>query len=170
MLSQRLEGLEAAGLLVRRRLPAPAATPVYELTQWGREAQPIICALGRWAARSPEHDPTLPLSATSLMLSFKTMFDASRAAGARATIGFRIGAEELRVSIKGGRLDAARGSPDGADLCFTGAATDIAACVYGGASLDAMEAAGTVRIEGDRDLAARFITWFPLPEKFVTPG
>src|SRR6187455_2025237 len=79
VLTQRLEGLEAAGLLVRRRLPPPASAQVYELTPWGYEAEPIVQSLGKWAARSPAHDPTLPISATSIMLSFRTMFDPARA-------------------------------------------------------------------------------------------
>ena len=87
VLTQRLEGLEAAGLLVRRRLPPPASAQVYELTQWGYEAEPIVQVLGRWAARSPDHDPTLPLSPVSLMLSFRTMFEAERAKGMEARIG-----------------------------------------------------------------------------------
>ncbi len=53
VLTQRLEGLEAAGVLRRRRLAPPAAAQVYELTEWGRESEPIFQALGRWAARSP---------------------------------------------------------------------------------------------------------------------
>src|SRR3954468_14737795 len=48
VLSQRLEGLEAAGVLRRRRLPRPAAVRVYELTDWGYESEPILQALGRW--------------------------------------------------------------------------------------------------------------------------
>src|SRR3712207_2524226 len=41
VLTQRLEGLEAAGLLVRRRLAPPASAQVYELTPWGYEAEQI---------------------------------------------------------------------------------------------------------------------------------
>src|SRR3712207_5989518 len=95
VLTQRLEGLEATGVLVRRRLPPPAATQVYELTDWGYESEPIFQALGRWAARSPAHDPTLPFSTVSLMLSLRTMLDATRAEGIDARIGFRIGDETL---------------------------------------------------------------------------
>src|SRR4249919_2386031 len=60
VLTQRLEGLEQSGLVARRRLPPPAAAQVYELTEWGYESEPIFQALGRWASRSPLHDPTLP--------------------------------------------------------------------------------------------------------------
>ena len=71
VLTQRLEGLEATGVLKRSRLPPPASVQVYELTPWGYEAGPIFQAMGRWAVKSPTHDPTRPFSAVSLMLSFR---------------------------------------------------------------------------------------------------
>ncbi|MGJ0511556.1 winged helix-turn-helix transcriptional regulator [Methylocystis sp.] len=165
VLTQRLERLEEIGALRRRKLPPPAASHVYELTPWGYEIEPALGVLGRWAARSPRHDPTLPLSAASLMLSFKTMFDASRAKGLNARIGFRIGDETFLVHIHGGACDAARQSLDGADVIFAGPATAIAAAVYGGAPLGALEAKKALAIEGDRALAERFTGLFPLPPK-----
>src|SRR3954447_10872774 len=103
VLTQRLEGLEEVGVVVRRRLPPPASAQVYELTPWGYESEPIFEALGRWAARSPLHDPSLPLSATSLFLSFRTMIDPGRAAGLTTRIGFRIGGEGFVAELDGGR-------------------------------------------------------------------
>ena len=81
VLTQRLAGLEEAGIVTRKRLPAPANVQVYALTPWGQEAGPIFQVLGRWAARSPRHDPMRPFSPVSLMLSMRTMID--MAAGAR---------------------------------------------------------------------------------------
>ena len=169
VLTQRLEDLEAAGVLVRRRLPPPAASQVYELTEWGYESEPIFQALGRWAARSPSHDPTLPFSAASLMLSLRTMFDPARAKGFAAQIGFRLGDEALLCRIARGRLEVARGAPDDADAIFAGAPPVIAGAIYGGEPLDELEAAGALRIEGDRGVAARFTTLFPLPPKAQRP-
>ncbi|MGE5721844.1 MAG: winged helix-turn-helix transcriptional regulator [Sphingomonadales bacterium] len=165
VLTQRLEGLEAVGVLVRRRLPPPASTHVYELTPWGYESEPIFQVLGRWAARSPSHDPSLPLSAVSLLLSFRTMFDPERAGGLRARIGFGIGRERFVVRIADGRIEAERGEPEDADLVFNGTPPAIAAAVYGGVPLETLEANGALRIAGDRALAARFVTLFPLPPK-----
>src|SRR3954464_6280844 len=99
VLTQRLEGRGAAGALPRRKLPPPASAQVYELTPWGYESEPIFQALGRWAARSPEHDPSLPLSAVSLFLSFRTMLDRERSRGLRARVGFHIRAETFLASI-----------------------------------------------------------------------
>jgi hypothetical protein len=60
---------------------------------------------------------------------------------------------------------AERRDPEGADLVFTGAPPAVAAAVYGRVPLEALEADGALAIEGDRDLAARFVTWFVLPPK-----
>ena len=165
VLTQRLEGLEAAGVLVRRRLPPPVSAQVYELTPWGYEAEPIFQVLGRWAARSPTHDPSLPLSSTSLFLSFRTMIDPTRAQGVDATIGFRLGDESFGLRLKDGTVEVTRGEPEGADLMFTGPATAIAGVVYGGVAMAEMESSGALRVEGDRRLAEKFVTLFPLPPK-----
>ncbi len=165
VLTQRLAGLEAAGVLVRRKLPPPAPAQVYELTAWGYESEPIFQTLGRWAARSPDHDPSLPLSSVSLFLSFRTMLDPRRARGLRARIGFRIGAETFLARLADGRIEAARAPLDGADVVFIGTATAIAAAVYGGQPLRALAAAGALSLEGDRALAERFVGLFPLPAK-----
>jgi DNA-binding HxlR family transcriptional regulator len=170
VLTQRLEGLEAAGVLLRRRLPPPAAAWVYELTPWGRESEPIFQALGRWAARSPTHDPTLPFSAASLLLSLRTMLDPARAAGIEARIGFRLGDETLLAHLADGRIEIAAGPLDGADLVFTGKPPVIAGAIYGGQPLAALEAQGALHIEGDRVLAGRFLALFPLPPKAERPG
>lgn len=164
-LTQRLEGLEASGLVVRRRLPPPANAQVYELTQWGYEAEPIVQMMGRWATRSPLHDPTMPLSATSLMLSFRTMGDRRRMEGIDARIGFRIGVETFLMRIAPDSVSVERGPVDRVDLLFAGPAEAIAGAVYGGVPLEALEAEGALRVEGDRALATRFTTLFPLPPK-----
>ena len=170
VLTQRLEGLEAAGVLVRRKLPPPASAQVYELTPWGYESEPIFQSLGRWAARSPQHDPTLPLSAVSLFLSFRTMLDAERARGLVARIGFRIAAETFLARLARGRIEVERGPLENVDVVLAGAAPAIAAAVYGGQPLAALERAGMLAVDGDRALAERFVTLFPLPPKVETAG
>jgi DNA-binding HxlR family transcriptional regulator len=159
VLTQRLEGLEAAGILLRRRLPPPASAQVYELTEWGQEAEPIFRALGRWAARSPSHDPTLPFSAASLLLSLRTMLDAERARGISARFGLRLGAETFAGTLAEGRITLVRGTPAEADFILEGPPPLVAAAIYGGQGLAVLD------VTGDRALAERFLTLFPLPEK-----
>jgi len=164
VLTQRLTELEAKGLVRRVTLPPPANVQVYEATEWGLEAEPLIQSLGRWAARSPRHDPTLPLSGVSLMLSFKTMIDAKRARKIDARIGFRFGHDTYVARIKKGAIKIARAPIKDCDLLFEGAPTALAAVVYGGQPLDLIE------VTGDQGLAERFVTLFPLPEKVAVPA
>lgn len=159
VLTQRLTELEERGLVRRKKLPPPAASQVYEATEWGLEAEPIVQVLGRWAARSPLHDPTMPISATSIMLSLKTMADEKRAKGFEARIGFRLGDETFVGRMRKGRFKVARGEPKDTDFTFTGTPPQLAAVIYGGAPLDSMG------FEGNANLANRFATLFPLPPK-----
>lgn len=165
ILTQRLEGLERAGIVERSKLPPPASAQVYGLTAWGYESEPIFQTLGRWAARSPDHDPGLPLSAVSLMLSLRTMIDKRRADAIHARIGFQLGDDSFLAELAQGNIEIARQSFDRADLVFRGSAQIVAAAIYGGQPLEVLEGAGALKIEGDRDLAARFVTLFPLPPK-----
>lgn len=169
-LTQRLESLEQAGILVRRQLPPPASGQVYELTEWGYQAKPVMGALGRWATRSPGHDPGLHFSAVSLILSFQAMNQPAITGAVEASIGFRLGRETYVVRLKDGAVDAARSEPGEADAVFTGAPAAVAAAVYGGFPLAALEQEGALRIDGDRALAERFVTLFPLPPKAQMPA
>jgi len=159
VLTQRLGELEDRGLVRRVQLPPPASVQVYEATEWGLEAAPVIRALGGWAVRSPKHDPGLYVSAVSIMMSMQTMFSAERAGDLDVRIGFRFGDVSYVVDIRDGSLDAYRGDPGDADVVFTARPGDIAAVLYGGAPLE------SVAMAGDVALARRFVTLFPLPPK-----
>jgi len=165
VLTQRLEGLEDSGVIQRRKLPPPASVQVYELTDWGYEIEPVFMVLGRWAARSPQHDPTLPISAVSIMLSFKTMFDPVRASDAKMRLGFVLGEDRMVVSVAGDAIHATRGEVEGCDVVVRAPAQVVAAAVYGKVPLEALEGEGAMTIEGDRAMFERFVDFYHLPDK-----
>lgn len=170
VLTQRLEGLEGSGIVRRRKLPPPASVQVYELTEWGYEIEPVFIVLGRWAARSPMHDPTLPISGVSIMLSFKTMFDASLAGDAAMTLGFVFGDDVFVVRIGDGVIDARRETTDAAQVVIATQPSMVAAAVYGKVPLAALEGEGAMTITGDRAVFERFVGFFNLPEKATVPA
>ena len=160
VLTQRLEGLEAAGVLVRRRLPPPVSVQVYELTPWGYEAAPIFQALGRWAVRSPYHDPTRPFSPVSLMLSLRTMLSPEAAGDLKARIQLVMNGEPFFwARNKKGEIRIGRGEVEDPDLIVRGSPSQIASYVYAGAPMSSIE------VSGDLKLAARLPRFFPMPEK-----
>jgi DNA-binding HxlR family transcriptional regulator len=159
VLTQRLLELESRGLVLRKKLPPPASVQVYEATEWGLEVAPVLRALGRWAARSPRHDPSLFVSAVSIMMSMQTMFDADRAGDLNARFGFQLGNDHFTARVRKGRIKVARGEPTDADVVFIGTPHQMAGVLYGGAPLE------SINVEGDTAIARRFVTLFPLPEK-----
>ena len=162
VLTERLGTLEAMGVLVKRKLPPPAATQVYELTKWGYAAEPMIQEIGRWAAMSSQHDPTLPLSPVSFMLSLRTMFDPEKARGQSARIGFHFPDAEFVATLADGKLVATREEPLDCDALFIApAAPALAVMFYVGLRADEVG----VSVEGDLAAADRFMAIFELPEK-----
>ena len=159
VLTQRLAELEERGLVRRRLLPPPANAQVYEATEWGLEAEPVIQALGRWAARSPLHDPSLPLSGVSILLSFRTMIDDKRARKIDARIGFVFGKDRYVARVRKGRIKIAQGAVEDCDAVISAPPTALAAVVYGGARIELLG------ISGDHSVAEKFVTLFVLPPK-----
>jgi DNA-binding HxlR family transcriptional regulator len=159
VLTQRLTELEARGLVRRIKLPPPASVQVYQATEWGLEAIPVIASLGRGAARSPTHDPHQPMSHVSLIMSLQTLLSPALADGLRARIGFRLGEANYVTTLHDGRLDVERGEAVDCDVEFIGTPSEVAAVIHGGAPLE------TITVKGDMELARRFVTLFPLPSK-----
>jgi DNA-binding HxlR family transcriptional regulator len=159
VLTQRLTELESRGLVRKTRLPPPASVQVYEATEWGLEVVPLIASLGRWAARSPWHDPTLQMSHVSIMMSFQTLLSPTLADGLDARVGFRFGDTNYVATVHDGRLDVERTEISNCQVIFSGAPSEIAAVVHGGAPFE------MIGVEGDMALAERFRTLFPLPAK-----
>jgi DNA-binding HxlR family transcriptional regulator len=159
VLTQRLTELEARGLVRKTKLPPPVSVQVYEATKWGLEVVPLIASLGKWAAQSPLHNPELRMSHTSVIMSLQTLISADRARGLNARVCFRFGDTNYVTTVHDGVLDVERCDADDCDATFIGSPSEIAAVIHGGAPLE------TIQVEGDLNLAQRFRTLFPLPEK-----
>lgn len=168
VLTQRLSDLEGSGVLRREPLPAPATGHMYALTPWGRELEPILMQLGRWGAQSPFKGPA-PISLATLVTAQKTMFSAAAAGDLNATVHLHVGRERFTARIGGGTLDLQAGLHGAPDATVTGDVPTLGGVIFGGLPLDAAEADGSLAVTGDHDLAARYVTLFPLPPTVCTP-
>jgi DNA-binding HxlR family transcriptional regulator len=165
VLTQRLESLEEAGIVLHYRLPSHAGVQVYDLTEWGREAAPLMRAMGRWAARSPRHDRSLFMSAASAMMSLQALVDPKRAASLTVSAGFHFPGEDFVATVEGGEVHVRRGVMDAPDLAFTGDTRALRRTIYGKAPLARDGAGGTLAFAGETDLARAFVDLFTLPAK-----
>src|SRR5439155_26412589 len=157
VLTTRLRELEAAGVIARRGLPPPAASVVYELTEYGRELQPVILAFGRWGARSlGEREDSQTLRSEWLGVALHAFFRPEAATGLDARVELRLPGGSFVAHIDNGELTVAAGADPGADLHLE---SDELTLVGYLAGADVPEQA--LRPEGDYELLRRLPELFP---------
>ncbi len=149
VLGQRLRELEEAGIIRRRRLAPPAAARVYELTEWGRDLEPAVLALGRWASRSPGFPLGAPMGPDSLVLALKATFQAEKADGLDATYELWLGEVPYSIRVNGG-FDARHGEAGDPDAALRSNPDTLAGIVFGGRPLGKAIASGEVEVDGSR--------------------
>ena len=164
VLAQRLRELEHAGVVRRRRLPPPAASQVYELTDWGRELEPVLVALGRWGARAPAPPAEHGMSLDAHLLSLTTLFDPELAGDFSASLDLRLGEHRFRADVSDGRLEMVPGEARSPDAIVKADAGTLLGLAHRRIDLDESLRAGHIEIDGDRGVVARFLGLFPLPD------
>ncbi len=157
MLAARLRELEQAGVVRRGTLPPPAASKIYELTEWGAELAPVLVALGRWGSRVPLPDQPPPLGIDAAVVALETTFDPAAAGRVDAVYGLTLGDQVFTLEVGAGRLEVTRGhAPAGvtpAATIETDTAT-LAAVMWHGHPLEHAVSEGALRVRGDDEAAA----------------
>jgi DNA-binding HxlR family transcriptional regulator/putative sterol carrier protein len=170
VLAQRLRELEQAGVVRKRRLPPPAASQVYELTEWGAELESVLVALGRWGARAPLDPECVGMSVDSHVVSLATLFDPAPAGDLEASLELRMGEDVFHAVIADGEIDAGRGAPASPDAVLMLDPGTLLALIHGHISVADALSSDDLAIDGDREVVERFVVLFPLPEPAAVPA
>jgi len=143
LLADRLRELHDRGVVARRTLAPPAASRVYEWTEWGRELEPIVLALGAWGLRVPPPPEPRTLSATSIMIYLRGTLDP----GDR-TFRVELDGRVWTVSARDGETVVAQGEPEHADGSVRTDPKTLNLLIDDPASLPAVVAAGKAETHG----------------------
>jgi len=146
MLTDRLRELEAHGVVRRQVLPPPAACSVYELTDRGRELEPLLNALGEWGSAEPR-SASSSLTATSVLLFLR---GSARAHHSSPTDTYRLqlGDRVWTVSTESGQLEIKAEDPAAPAASLRTDPETLNALLLDPDGLDTAIAAGAVHIEG----------------------
>lgn len=144
VLTKRLREFEDNGIVVRRELGPPASCTIYDLTDLGRELEPMLIELGRWGLNFYEPNPTAELAPSWLPNSLRVILRPP--ASLEATVQLRSEGDAFVVSVSGGWVGAERGEAGDPDLTLSGAPRAIVAALVLGQ--DYVEG---VEVEGDRE-------------------
>ncbi|HEY6637147.1 MAG TPA: winged helix-turn-helix transcriptional regulator [Solirubrobacterales bacterium] len=150
VLGQRLRELEESDIVRRRKLAPPAAVQVYELTDWGRQLEPAVLALGRWASQSPAFPRDAEMGPDSLVLALKSSFQPEKADGLDGTYELRLEEIPFKITVKEGEFRAARGEAESPDAVIESDPSTVAGVVFGGNTLGKAIGSGDVAIDGSR--------------------
>jgi DNA-binding HxlR family transcriptional regulator/putative sterol carrier protein len=167
LLSSRLHHLEAEGLVKASRLPAPARSAAYELTEAGWELRPVVMAIARWGLRwaldSPESQDAFEPGWA--VLGMQAIFDSDRARGVDAVYEFRIGDEVLHARIEDGAIDSRYGPADRPDAIVVATPEAFAELASGRLRLSDAIVSGGVEATGDKRALAKLRQVFRWPER-----
>ena len=158
VLSQRLDELEAEGLIVRRELSAPYGGFAYELTERGRELEPVLIALARWGSRA-QPVPAGDLSDDALLFALRTTFTG---ANGKLDIELVLSGVAHHVVVDDG-LSITRGPSPNADVRIETDGATLRQLVFRKAPLAAARKRGTAKLSGNLRAAARFVKLFSPP-------
>ena len=165
LVADRLRELEGCGVIRRRTLAPPAGSRVYELTEWGRELEPIVTGLGAWGARSPFPPDSEEIGADSIVLALRSLFDPEAAGKMVATYELRLGEDLFHVDVGDWEIALHRGAAGDADAAIETDPGTLAAILTGQLPLEEGLKSGTVAIEGSRRAVGRFLKLFPMPQQ-----
>jgi DNA-binding HxlR family transcriptional regulator len=150
VLASRLRELEVAGVVTKRTLPPPAASRVYELTEYGLGLKPAIRELALWGARSlgppTDEDELFP---GWLENAVDTVLAPIAPPG---RFEFRVG-DEIACLVDG---DARSGPADEPDVVVEGSPKGVYH-MFVDRRLDC------VQVQGDRTLLERLLEVAPRP-------
>src|SRR5262249_21579474 len=160
VMSQRLRGLEDAGVVRREMLDPPADIAIYELTPRGRALEPILLELGRWGSQEPAAADS-ELSASALLLALKTVFEP--AAATDATFALGIDGAWFGVMVISGPIDITHGRTEHPAVTFETDVATFRSVAFGREPITEAERDGRLTVLGNRYLAERFARMFPSP-------
>jgi DNA-binding HxlR family transcriptional regulator len=170
VLSDRLKELEQAGVVRRRLLPRPAASVVYELTEYGAQLDDVVLRLGLWGAQSlGEPAPDEIITADSMTMALRSTFRPEAARGVHVGYELRLGEIVLHARVADGTLAVGEGPLAKADLVIE-AGPAIRAVLAGEVSPAQAIESGSVQVSGNPALLERFAEMFQIPRRGHSPA
>jgi DNA-binding HxlR family transcriptional regulator len=163
ILAARLRSLEEGGIVRKRQLPPPAASKVYELTEYGSELEEVFWALARWGARSlGPPGPDDELYPEWGVNAFTALFFPEAARGLTETYVLRVNGDVFSAHVEDGHMRASVGAAEDAVVEIETDMETFFSLAGGRLAPRAALKQRLARVAGDRAAYERFFQVFSL--------
>jgi DNA-binding HxlR family transcriptional regulator len=173
LLGARLRHLEEVGLIRRTVLPPPASIPAYELTEAGRELEPVVMAIARWGLRWAlgTSDVEEAFHPGWAVLALQATFRPEEASGVHESYEFRVDDDTFHARVEDGRVESVHAPAWRPTLTVTSDGSTFRELASGGLSLEDAARTHRIELEGDRRALRRFERIFRRPDSAsLRPG
>jgi DNA-binding HxlR family transcriptional regulator len=157
VLAVRLRELEAAGIIAREKLPPPAASTVYVLTDDGVALRPVVDELARWGVRHmdrPERGEALRTGWLVYSLAVSTPPTGMRSDD---ELELRVDDEPHTLTVRHGRFEARSGAAASPIAVIEAPRRALFRLARGQVTPGELERDGQIAVEGDGRTARRFL-------------
>ena len=163
LLSRRLKDLEAAQIIQHRKLPPPAASEIYELTEFGLGLKGVLRELSRWGGQFlPESPPNDDVCGSNIaVITLNQRFNPTTAKKIELTGEIRSEYDVFTVQIHEEKLMVRVGLANQPDFILESNVRPFLALIKGQLSLQmAIEEDLMALIDGDVALVESFLDIF----------
>ena len=168
MLANRLSEMQDSGIIVKRELPPPAASTVYELTDSGRALAPVLLELGKWGMRFlPEHN-----EAGFMREGFKARapFAAEHADSSTGAYTLIVDGEVIGFNVRPSNIEVTDEAVQASAVTLSLSCSTLMELMLLGKSVVKAEAEGKAEVQGDPAAAERLLDLFRLPDQSRVPS
>ena len=161
LLATRLKELEAENIIEHVTLPPPSGSKVYQLTDFGRQLEPIILSITKWGFNLMDNKKPNELSRTEWdLVALKAAFRPEKSGKIKARYELFLDGIYFDIAVNKGTIEIKLGRPVNPKVSVTTTGKSLLSLGKGTATLEKLLASGKVSIEGSFTSAKQFLNLF----------
>jgi DNA-binding HxlR family transcriptional regulator len=157
VLAVRLRELEEAGIIAREKLPPPAASTVYVLTDDGVALRPVVDELARWGLRHMERPERGEALRTGWLVYSLAVCTPPTGMRSGDELELRVDDEPHTLTVGHGRFEARRGAAVSPIAVIEAPLRALFRLARGQATRGELERDGQIAVQKDGRAARRFL-------------
>jgi DNA-binding HxlR family transcriptional regulator len=157
VLAVRLRELEDAGIISREKLPPPAASTVYVLTDDGAELRPVVDELARWGLRLMDRPQRGEATRTGWLIYSLAISASATGMREESELELLVDNQAYTLTVRNGSFEARQGGAARPISVVEASPQSLFRLASGQAARGELERNGQITVEKDSRAARQFL-------------